>query len=132
MPVPPARGKDKVDSILVPTNESCGTRCRAEVRALESYDAFGTLMMNLAHRVDVGRRRKRAGAGATGLMHGAQGGLATALQEEEDEKASRWSRLEEAWRTGAQRLKTAAWRTPAISCERAISLEEGLRATTRS
>lgn len=119
MPLPTARGVEIVDHVL--DADGCGAACKAQIQSLEAHDAFSTLMLTLRYRLDARRRRRAESQGALAPTEGA------VVREWGDEEVTStlWAGLETTWASGPRLLRTAPWRTPAVSCERAIEWEEG-------
>ena len=121
MPLPSGPvGQKTILSATEPSPGSCNAACRDEIRRLEPYDAFATLMMTLAQRL---RWRKAAVADATILGQPVDVGAQDVLA------ATAWSRLEDEWQSGLlqgprQQLRSARWRTPAASCEGALAVDD--------
>ena len=139
LPIPTGMVDEPVHRAVEPNSDVCGGSCKDELRRLAAHDAFGTLMMTLAHRARLRMLQRRHQAllvpPAATLVD-----LPSPTHPQTFEKvrmaafvtasasaATRWSRLEDDWRNGG-RLAAAAWRTPAISCERALRIEEAQHA----
>ena len=94
------------------------------LRLGEAHDAFGTLMMTLAHRARIVPPAATLNDLSSPTVSQT---FEKAFVTASEVVATRWSRLEDDWRNGG-RLAAAAWRTPALSCERALSIEEAHQA----
>ena len=126
MPVPTGEKRHAVDQRVVPRPAKCGASCMGELERMEPHDAFGTFLWLLRERL-AERRRAAAGNRWDGLRKGPW--KAPEALEVDEQAATRWERLEAQWEhsmsQGArpeQALKAAPWRTPAASCELALSM----------
>ena len=121
MPLPTVARPDEVDSRVLPPKAKCGDACIGELRRMEPHDAFGTLMWLLEERL---RARKAKAARITAGTEVAEAARPDGLFVAE-ETSTLWERTERSWEDGPMRLRTAKWRTPAASCERALAMEAG-------
>ena len=125
LPLPTGRGVDAADHAVEAPASVSGTDCQEELRALQPHDAFGTLMMTLNQRLKFRQQPSSSTLPARSAARVAATILGDAATEEA--AATRWSRLEADWslaRSVKRPLRTAAWRTPAMSCQRALSMEQ--------